>query len=84
MLLRTGQPCPGHRVQRACYVALRRKGWRLKSGVLAAVVAISDSREESVSACCFRHALDKCAALDAKETERAKKERKPYLVEVET
>lgn len=83
MLLRPGtwHTRVSHAAQRACYMALRRKGWRVSPGVLS-VTAKRDDIDELVVARDFRELLDKCAAIDAREAERVKKDRKPYLVDV--
>jgi len=83
MLLRPGtfHSRISHTAQRACYMALRRKGWHVEVGILS-VSAKRDDIDEKVTARDFRELLDKCAIIDAREQERAKKERRPYLVDV--
>jgi hypothetical protein len=70
-----------HTAQRACYMALRRKGWRVEVGILS-VSAKRDDIDEKVTAREFRELLNKCAVIDAREAEKAKRERTPLVVDV--
>jgi hypothetical protein len=58
--------------QRACYVALRKKGWAIHPSKIAFAyfVAVKHGREESVSAKDFRELLNLASKRDAEWLER--------------